>query len=167
MRYENIVPHIEKKIPLKVIKYNAFSIFIQGHALNLPCHFFICYSLSTILFMCMCEIFADCLFRHHLQNINSDKIIKLFRMSFRSDQSLSCVRLFATPWIAARQPSLSITNSRSSLRLTSIRVLNQMCPSGHGTPYSYTHCKFRKPVFPYKHYTRDDLIMGNVSTHNA
>ena len=36
----------------------------------------------------------------------------------RSDQSLSCVRLFATPWIAARQASLTITNSRSSLRLT-------------------------------------------------
>ena len=38
----------------------------------------------------------------------------------RSDQSLSRVRLFATPWIAARQASLSITNSRNSLRLTSI-----------------------------------------------
>ena len=38
----------------------------------------------------------------------------------RSDQSLSHVRLFATPWIAARQASLSITNSRSSLRLKSI-----------------------------------------------
>ena len=37
-----------------------------------------------------------------------------------SVQSLSRVRLFATPWIAARQASLSITNSRSSLRLTSI-----------------------------------------------
>ena len=38
----------------------------------------------------------------------------------RSDQSLSRVRLFATPWIAVRQASLSITNSRSSLRLTAI-----------------------------------------------
>ena len=38
----------------------------------------------------------------------------------RSDQLLSRVWLFATPWIAARQASLSITNSRSSLRLTSI-----------------------------------------------
>ena len=38
----------------------------------------------------------------------------------RSDQSLSCVRLFATPWITARQASLSITNSQSSLKLTSI-----------------------------------------------
>ena len=38
-------------------------------------------------------------------------------------QSLSCVRLFATTWIAARQASLSITNSRSSLRLTSIKLV--------------------------------------------
>ena len=46
----------------------------------------------------------------------------------RSDQSLSRVRLFATPWIAARQASLSITNSRSSLRLTSIE---SVMPSSH------------------------------------
>ena len=39
---------------------------------------------------------------------------------FSSVQLLSRVRLFATPWIAARQTSQSITNSRSSLRLTSI-----------------------------------------------
>ena len=38
----------------------------------------------------------------------------------RSDQSLSRIRLFVTPWITARQASLSITNSRSSLRLMSI-----------------------------------------------
>ena len=40
--------------------------------------------------------------------------------SVQSVQLLSRVRLFATPWIAAHQASLSITNSRSSLRLTSI-----------------------------------------------
>ena len=39
---------------------------------------------------------------------------------FSSVQSLSRVRLFATPWIAACQASLSLTNSRSSLRLMSI-----------------------------------------------
>ena len=39
---------------------------------------------------------------------------------FISVQSLSRVRLFSTPWIAAHQASLSITNCRSSLRLTSI-----------------------------------------------
>jgi len=42
---------------------------------------------------------------------------------FRSDQSLSCVWLFATPWIAVHQASLSITNSWSSLRLTSVESL--------------------------------------------
>ena len=48
--------------------------------------------------------------------------------AFSSVQSLSRVRLFATPWIAARQASLSITNSRSSLRLTSIE---SVMPSSH------------------------------------
>ena len=38
-------------------------------------------------------------------------------------KSLSRVWLFATPWIAARQASLSITNSRSSLKLTSIELV--------------------------------------------
>ena len=41
-------------------------------------------------------------------------------VQFRSVQSLSRVQLFATPWIAARQASLSITNSWSSLKLMSI-----------------------------------------------
>ena len=47
---------------------------------------------------------------------------------FSSVQSLSRVRLFATPWIAARQASLSITNSQSWLRLTSIE---SVMPSSH------------------------------------
>ena len=42
--------------------------------------------------------------------------------------SRSVVWLFATPWIIARQASLSITNSRSSLRLTSIE---SVMPSSH------------------------------------
>ena len=41
-------------------------------------------------------------------------------VQFSSVQSLSRVWLFVTPWISACQASLSITNSRSSLRLTSI-----------------------------------------------
>ena len=45
-----------------------------------------------------------------------------------SVQSLSRVRLFATPCIAAHQASLSITNSRSSLKLTSI---DSEIPSSH------------------------------------
>ena len=45
-----------------------------------------------------------------------------------SVQSLSRVRLFATPWIAACQASLSITISRNSLRLMSIE---SVMPSSH------------------------------------
>ena len=47
---------------------------------------------------------------------------------FSSLQSLSGVRIFATPWIAAHQASLSITNSQSSLKLTSIE---SVMPSSH------------------------------------
>ena len=45
-----------------------------------------------------------------------------------SVQSLSCVQLFATPWTAAHQASLSITNSWSSLKLMSIE---SVMPSKH------------------------------------
>ena len=41
-------------------------------------------------------------------------------LQFSSVQSLSCVWLLVTPWIAARQASLSITNSRNLLKLMSI-----------------------------------------------
>ena len=47
---------------------------------------------------------------------------------FSSVQSLSRVWLFATPWVEARQASLSITNSLSLLRLTSIE---SVMPSSH------------------------------------
>ena len=50
------------------------------------------------------------------------------RSPISSVQSLSRVRLFATPWIAARQATLSITNSQSSPKLTSIELV---MPSSH------------------------------------
>ena len=54
---------------------------------------------------------------------------------FSSVQSLSHVWLFATPWIAARQASLSITNSRSSLKL---------CPSSQ-----WCHPAISSSVVPF------------------
>ena len=55
-------------------------------------------------------------------------VLVVHSYQFSSVQSLSRVRLFATPWIAARQASLSITISRSSLGLTSIE---SVMPSSH------------------------------------
>ena len=75
---------------------------------------------------------------HHLLARRPDNILwlsVLIKFQFSSVQSLSRVRLFATPWIAARQASLSITISRSLLRLTSIE---SVMPSSHlilGRPF--------------------------------
>ena len=56
------------------------------------------------------------------------KVSSCSSVQFSSVQLLSRVRLFATPWIAARQASLSITISWSSLKLTFIK---SMMPSSH------------------------------------
>ena len=63
-------------------------------------------------------------------------------LTFSSVQSLSRVRLFATPWIAARPASLSITISRSSLKLTSIE---SVMPSRH---LILCHTLFLLPSIP-------------------
>ena len=51
-----------------------------------------------------------------------------FEVGISSVQSLSRVRLFATPWTLAHQASLSIINSQSLLKLTSIKLV---MPSNH------------------------------------
>ena len=51
---------------------------------------------------------------------------------FSPIQSLSCVQFFATPWTAAHQASLSITNSWNLLKLMSIALV---IPSNHLTLY--------------------------------
>ena len=58
-------------------------------------------------------------------------------------QSLSRVRLFATPWTAARQPSLSFTVSRSLLKLMSIELV---MPSKH--PILYCPRLLLPSIFP-------------------
>ena len=60
-------------------------------------------------------------------------------LQFCSVQSLSRVWLFATPWIAARQASLSITNSWSSPKLMwchpAISYLSLIIPNSHSIPF--------------------------------
>ena len=55
-------------------------------------------------------------------------LISSFSSVFSSVQSLSCVCLFATPWTAARQASLSIVNSLSPTKPMSIE---SVMPSNH------------------------------------
>ena len=78
--------------------------------LILPLHIYFVFDVTIYIFL-------DCILCNHQQVIVDIQF-----------SSLSRVRLFATPCIAARQASLSITNSRSSLRLTSIE---SVMPSSH------------------------------------
>ena len=55
-------------------------------------------------------------------------ILNFSHFPFQSVQSLSCVQLCATPWTAACQAFLSITNSLSLLKLMSIK---SVMPSNH------------------------------------
>ena len=71
--------------------------------------------------------------------------------SISSVQSLSRVRFFATPWIAACQASLSITNSQSSHKLTSIELV--MPPS---------HLILCRPLFLLRNYLFVCLCFGSV-----
>ena len=60
--------------------------------------------------------------------LQADSLLPESPVQFSSVQSLSRVRLFATPWTAARQASLSITNSQSLLKLMPIE---SVMPSSH------------------------------------
>ena len=74
---------------------------------------------------------ADCCSDHELLiakfRVKLTKVGKTTRplssVQFNSVQSLSGVWLLVTQWVAARQASLSITNSQSSLKLTSIKLV--------------------------------------------
>ena len=74
-------------------------------------------------------------------------------LQFSSVQSLSRVRLFAIPWIAARQASLSITISWSSLRLTSIEPV---------MPFS--HLILGRPLLLLPPIPRSISVFSNEST---
>ena len=70
--------------------------------------------------------------QYQKSNNPDQKMGDLYRYSSNEDissiQSLSHVQLFTTPWTAAYQPSLSITNSQSLLKLISIK---SVMPSDH------------------------------------
>ena len=76
-----------------------------------------------------CKLIKICEFIFNWRIIALQHCVGFYQTStFSSVQSLSRVRLFATPWITAHQASLSITNSQSSLRLMSIE---SVMPSSH------------------------------------
>ena len=77
-----------------------------------------------------CRIFSSITDLHPLDGsrIPSPSCDNQTGLQLSSVQSLSLVQLFATPWTAARQTSLSITNSQSLLKLMTIE---SVMPSNH------------------------------------
>ena len=74
------------------------------------------------------ELNSFILFRNKISEFQLIPLLKEIG-TISSVQSLSGVRLFATPWIAAHQASLSVTNSRSSLKLSVHQVGDAIQPS--------------------------------------
>ena len=88
-----------------------------------------------------------------ITTVSSVNIYHLSLVQFSSVQSFSRVWLFATPWIAARQASLSITNSPSSLRVASIE---SVMPS--------THLILSRPLFLLPPIPPSIRVFSNEST---
>ena len=86
--------------------------------------------------MCVCVCVCVCVYRLYLiHHFVQQKLIQNYKATLSSVQLLSHVQLFATPWTAARQASLSITNSQSLLKLMSI---DSVMPFNHlilGPPF--------------------------------
>ena len=85
------------------------------------------FSFSFISMHILISSVICCLFRSVLFSLHMFVFLIVFFL-FSSVQSLSRVRLFATPGTVARHTSLSITNSQSSLKLISIE---SVMPSSH------------------------------------
>ena len=85
------------------------------------------YSVYSNMLPCLYSVLpvtrSSGLLHEQAQHTSAENTVSLY-----SVQSLSRVRLFETPWTAAHQASLSITNSRSLLRLMSIELV---MPSSH------------------------------------
>ena len=73
--------------------------------------------------------------------MNCSKISLTHLLEFSSIQSLSHVWLFANPWIAAHQASLSITNSQSLLKLMSIKSVMPSHPLLSPSPPTFNLSK--------------------------
>ena len=73
--------------------------------------------------------------------LTSDCNVKARHYWISSVQSVSHVQLFVTPWTAARQASLSITNSRSLLRFMSI--VSVLLLDGNTTGYHFLKVDFK------------------------
>ena len=107
---------------------NMLSVFLDYLRMLNCCSESLAFWIWENILLCWEGIWFVPLFKNELANLMQCQLKRMHSPPFSSVQSLSRVRLFVTPWIAACQASLSITNSQSSLRFMSIE---SAMPSGH------------------------------------
>ena len=83
---------------------------------------------TTWSFLCLCNFVYKLEKQSWMERDIRSQKFSTTNSVISSVQSLSCVLLFATPWTAAYQASLSIANSQSLLKLRSIE---SVMPSSH------------------------------------
>ena len=106
-----------------IFQINSFWCFLGGYWFDECILINFCHKLELFILIYYIDLLL------HVKDPQNRNYNWRFQLSlFSSVQLLSHVRLFATPWIAARQASLSITNSWSSIKLTSIE---SVIPSSH------------------------------------
>ena len=79
--------------------------------------------LNLTLFILKKKVFSQSLFYIKTKPSSEDLYRDIYSTCLHSVQSLSCVHFFLTPWTAARQAFLSISNSWSLLKLMSIELV--------------------------------------------
>ena len=114
-RFSAVCPSPPLWCSLPLLSYTPSHVII--YSFFTPCAFSSTWNALSPLFLCLGPWFQP----------TSSMRPPPFR-TFSSVQLLSHVWLFATPWITARQASLSLTNSRSLLKLISIELV---MPSSH------------------------------------
>ena len=128
---------VRKVLPLIDTEWSGWFLLLLGGSWGSPCGLyrhndrddFILSLHSVSEFTCL-ECWDISLESFKYRSLGSSRFPGLccHESGYSSVQSLSCVRLFVTPWTAARQASLSITNSQSLPKLISIELV---MPSNH------------------------------------
>ena len=112
--------------PTFYLHFKPQSLSCSGHLWNPSRHHALSYSCCWLSWECSLS----------WSSYTNSVLVLQIQFQFSSGQSLSRVRLFATPWIAARQASLSNTSCRSLPKLMSIKLVMPSSISSSVVPFS-------------------------------
>ena len=146
--WHNIYIYMHLYIYITIYSEIAQSSYLYS-SLHIVSVFFILFSSSPSLFVVRTRKLSHWSYGEGgtLWNELRSSLLANFKYTFSSGQLLSCVRLFATPWITARQASLSITNSGS---------LPNSCPLSR-----WCHPTISSSVIPFSSHLQSFPALGS------